>query len=1154
MTTGTGSSNSSAGSGSGKFIPPTTTELDAILEAYEFIDILGKGGMGAVYKARQKSLDREVAIKILPPDLGDGDEDGFRFAERFQREARAMAKLSHPNIISVYDFGQASDGQLYIVMEFVEGTDLHELIRSVELTAEHVHGWTAQICDALQYAHNRGIIHRDIKPANVMISREGQVKIADFGLAKLTGTGEIEGGLTMTNMAMGTPDYIAPEALEEGLEVDHRADLYAVGVMLYEMLTGKVPRGSWKPPSTQVPGLDGRFDGLIEKAMDSDRDDRFQNAADIASTLYEISTTSAAPLKAGRGKVSLITGDAAATAAASGGTKVSEVVGTTLDSENEQESLSDSAATNVEPKSRSRKIVAIIGGLAALLVVAGLTIHNPTKDPPEVTTAPSDPAATAAAVVAPTDQPTGSPATTSEFAAVDDAEKAPVPETDADSPAPLSEALPASASPAVPDSETPSRSDSPLASTQPAMKAAASTASPAQPTPQIGDAPPSKDPKQAPPTESPSTAKTPAVPDDPRLISLEKGFQNAFERDANSAFLAGLKTLDLGYSGAIERARKAAQKSGALDDVVAFRKEQQRMSANEEVPATDAPGLPKALVTLRATYREAFSKLQSERNAATLPLYDKYLEALKTYETELTKKDAIEKALALRKYQKQVATRRAELVATGKTAAEIKPETVATNTPVAPKAAPNSPQAASNSSASRRELAEWLLTGKTSTYLIHDGESVRLLTGANEEIPKGSFTFQQIRIQGGQAGLTSADFNRLSAAPELLTLELVESIPASNFPVLRELQNLETLKFHACPNLVVEGLFADIASIPTLKLLSFEPTGGIADGNFHIPTVEIRALSESRSLEEVILSQVDFDGGDLAELAAIPTLKRLKLAAVSGSDGPFSLSALGAFIGHPAFTRLDLDGISVKPEDIAVISQLEKLEYLRFPAAPNVDDDALALLAPLGNLQELRILGLKASGTGFAEFKSAGSLRTLIVKDGTTVNDAGIGIITDTFNKLELLIVEGENFGKAGIEKIASLSSLKELQLRCSPDLTADAFEPLSGMSSLVKFHLANASLDASTLSCISELRSLQRLEITDAVIDIDGFSALEKLRNLEEIVLRNLKGGFHEEWIPALKKMKNLNFLYLPGNGLQPNGETLKKLREAFPDVQVNA
>ena len=268
------------------FVSPLVDDLDKVLDAYDFLEILGRGGMGAVYKARQTSLDRIVAIKILPSFEG---KDEHRFAERFQREAQAMGRLTHPNIISVYDFGQTTDGQLYIVMEYVEGKDLSELIKTGELNEEHLFGWVPQICDALQYAHSRGIIHRDIKPANIMITMDGVVKVADFGLAKLTDPSETQTQLTMTNVAMGTPDYVAPEMLEEGMEADHRADLYALGVMLYQLLTGKVPRGAWRSPSKLFPSIDPRFDELVERAMDSDPDSRFQSASEIRSQLDEIS-------------------------------------------------------------------------------------------------------------------------------------------------------------------------------------------------------------------------------------------------------------------------------------------------------------------------------------------------------------------------------------------------------------------------------------------------------------------------------------------------------------------------------------------------------------------------------------------------------------------------------------------------------------------------------------------------------------------------------------------------------------------------------------------------------------------------------------------------------------------------------------------------
>ncbi|MFO1485053.1 MAG: protein kinase [Verrucomicrobiaceae bacterium] len=269
--------------------PPTPEHLQEMLPAYEILAILGQGGMGAVYKGRQKSLDRIVAIKILPPEAAEND---MQFVERFKNEARTMAKMNHPSIVHVYDFGETSEGQLYIVMEFIDGTDVAQMIQSQgKLSEDYALSITAHVCDALQYAHTHGVVHRDIKPANVLINREGQVKVADFGLAKVTDPGQLS--LTKTNMAMGTPDFVSPEALMPGIPLDGRADLYAVGVMLYNMLTGTIPRGAFRMPSITL-NTDARFDKIIGKAMEMDRELRYQTALDLRRDLDVILTTPAA--------------------------------------------------------------------------------------------------------------------------------------------------------------------------------------------------------------------------------------------------------------------------------------------------------------------------------------------------------------------------------------------------------------------------------------------------------------------------------------------------------------------------------------------------------------------------------------------------------------------------------------------------------------------------------------------------------------------------------------------------------------------------------------------------------------------------------------------------------------------------------------------
>ena len=253
--------------------PPSVAELQRLLPDFELLELIGRGGMGAVYRARQPSLDRLVAIKLLPAETA---EMAAGFAERFKNEARLLARMNHPGIVHVYDFGTLVDGSCYIVMEYVDGSDVARMVAaSGKLPPEHAASITADVCAALHYAHEAGIVHRDIKPGNILITRQGQVKVADFGLAKQHDTSQLP--MTQTGITLGTPEFLAPESLLTGMVVDHRADLYAVGVMLYNMLTGQIPRGVFKPASKAVASAPA-FDDIIHKAMQADPEQRYQTA------------------------------------------------------------------------------------------------------------------------------------------------------------------------------------------------------------------------------------------------------------------------------------------------------------------------------------------------------------------------------------------------------------------------------------------------------------------------------------------------------------------------------------------------------------------------------------------------------------------------------------------------------------------------------------------------------------------------------------------------------------------------------------------------------------------------------------------------------------------------------------------------------------
>jgi serine/threonine protein kinase/WD40 repeat protein len=261
---------------------PTLEEMAELLPQYEFHNILGVGGMGAVYLARQAALDRWVALKLLPVSAAQNEED----AQRFITEARSMAKLTHAHIAAVYDFGQTTQGHLFLVMEYVSGQDLHRLIHSDEVTPERIRSLVPQLCDALTYAHSHNVIHRDIKPANILITEDWQAKIVDFGLARDKDTdaaGEAE---------YGTPDYVAPERLQADATVDHRADIYALGVVIHEMFTKLTPRAAGAAAGQGVPA---EYASIVSRCMMVDPARRFQKCSEIKAFLNAAAIAAATP-------------------------------------------------------------------------------------------------------------------------------------------------------------------------------------------------------------------------------------------------------------------------------------------------------------------------------------------------------------------------------------------------------------------------------------------------------------------------------------------------------------------------------------------------------------------------------------------------------------------------------------------------------------------------------------------------------------------------------------------------------------------------------------------------------------------------------------------------------------------------------------------
>ena len=282
--------------------PASLDEIAKHFPQFEILECLGRGGMGVVYKARQPKLNRIVALKILAPEKVAEP----KFAGRFEREAQALARLNHPNIVTVYDFGE-TDGLYYLTMEFVDGVSLRQLLLTRKIAPEEALAIVPMICEALQFAHEQGVVHRDIKPENMLLDKQGRVKIADFGIAKIVeGTaqkisspgptttlspcdGEKGDGLTQ-DQVLGTPNYMAPEQGEHPQTVDHRADIYSLGVVFYEMLTGELPLGKFQPPSQKVQ-VDVRLDDVVLRALEKEPKLRYQQASQVKTDVETISSS-----------------------------------------------------------------------------------------------------------------------------------------------------------------------------------------------------------------------------------------------------------------------------------------------------------------------------------------------------------------------------------------------------------------------------------------------------------------------------------------------------------------------------------------------------------------------------------------------------------------------------------------------------------------------------------------------------------------------------------------------------------------------------------------------------------------------------------------------------------------------------------------------
>ena len=275
-------SPSAAASGSASSLIPieiSPADVGRCLPQFEVLEAIGAGGVGCVFKAKQRVLNRPVALKILRDEWA-GD---VSFIERFRREACTLGALKHSGIVTVYDSGE-SGGLFYIVMEYVDGSSLRKIMDQGPVKPERARQIVDELCAALASAHAAHVIHRDIKPSNILIDSKGALKLCDFGLSKIHRGNSTEYTLTTPDVRMGTPVYVAPEQWEDPVNADARADIYSLGVVIYEMLVGRKPIGNF-PPASKTAGLSSKLDDVIGRAMNADRELRFKTVDEFHAAL-----------------------------------------------------------------------------------------------------------------------------------------------------------------------------------------------------------------------------------------------------------------------------------------------------------------------------------------------------------------------------------------------------------------------------------------------------------------------------------------------------------------------------------------------------------------------------------------------------------------------------------------------------------------------------------------------------------------------------------------------------------------------------------------------------------------------------------------------------------------------------------------------------
>ncbi|MEQ1858339.1 MAG: protein kinase [Chthoniobacteraceae bacterium] len=1091
---------SSAGSPGG-WKPPRLDEMARLFPEYEVLALLGHGGMGAVYKARQLSLDRVVAIKLLPLQVSRDRE----FVERFKREAQTMARLHHPNLVGLYGFGETPEGHLFLVMEYVEGATLHDLAHTAgALTPARVVRIVGQVCEGLACAHREGVVHRDIKPANILVDINGAVKIADFGLARST---KVNSGQTITikGMTVGTPDYMSPEQ-RRGHHVDQHTDIYALGVVLYEALTGEIPRGVFQPAS-QRKGLDRRIDAVIERAMHQDPAKRFQSTKEMKVALETVPLDGAAP------------------------TQARPVL--------EPAHASSPASPSTGKKSRA-VIWAAVGGSAVVVALLGYALSQPAKSvrpvaphyEPTPMAMPVVKAATPVALAAakPSPKPAASAAPKKEDAAVafggsryqlirsqaswmqakteaefkgghlaaitTKEEAAWVRET-------FGPELPRKwariwigAYQADRDDTwhwvtdepfefadwCPGQPDAAKSSSTPPFFAALSTS--------LGDGGSNgwddsastggvsvigylvewDEPKAAPPaapvamatlppapTPAPTTPAPAASEGEQRLAALKAQYDAAYAREIGTTFDAARDELRAGYQSAIDREIAKAVQGGKFADASVLRDERVRAGTGRGLDSDDA-ALPAVLKPLRVSYRASLAKLDTERAVKLKPVRDGYLRLLDTAHAEFTKAQKPGFALLVKQRRDALTSEwNAELKAAAPVVAETR----------APLIDPSA-----GSSWRKAALLALRFGGRLDIRVDNKREAITI----EAELPSKRFDVMKIELADVKKNekLTDADLEVLATCRELESLRIERApITSNGLEALRGLPALKSLRIASCEG-VNDQFMTVVATLTALMVAEFQDIPITREG--------IKQLTRCTKLHRVSLQGRGVSAGAIAQLAQLP-IEDLAL------NGLAEASALD-LSGFKRLRNLSVNSMKDgKARLIDEVIKLKGLEFLRLSGCA-IDDADLGRLGGLGGVKTIEFEGNAIKGPGLASLRACRSLTKLRLHN-CGVTDGALDVIGRDLASLQILSVSGAaTVQPAAFRSLIKLRGLKEISVSDGVG-NDDIASQLAAMPALesINFNqcplLSDAGLDAfMRLKTLKKLTVKNCTKLTDAAME----------------------------------------------------------------------